>query len=129
MTNQDIYLAALRLSCEVETPGENADYAERAGYLLPLFCTRCAALDAAYRAANGLEEQALPDALPYLMEADFPLSPIFASPASASLASLLTAAENPDLSSFLAGVCSDALAQIRAGIPFRKESILNCYGG
>lgn len=129
MTNQDIYLAALRLSCEVEAPGENADYAERAGYLMPLFCTRCAALDAAYRAANGLKAQELPVTVPYLMTAEFPLSPIFASPASASLASLLTAAENPDLSSFLAGVCADTLAQIQAGIPFQKESILNCYGG
>jgi len=127
LTNRDIYNSALRLASEVDTAGENQDYLERAGYLLPTVCVRCTALDAAYREATGGAKQVLPEDSAYRMDADFPLSSVFSAPASAALAALLVLEENPELSDRLNAYSEKILTEIRNALPLRKESIINHY--
>ena len=127
MTNMEIYNAALRLASEVASEDENGDYLERSGYLLPVACSMCAAADRLYRSAYGLSEQSLPESTLYSMTATFPLSPVFATPVSARLASLLTVQESPELSAALASVSEDALSRILSSLPFRSEKIVDRY--
>lgn len=129
MTNQEIYDAALRLASEVAVSDENQDYLERSGYLLATICSMCAGLDEAYRTARDLEPQDLPAVTKYDLEDNFPLSPAFAAPVSALLASLLVLQEAPELSERLNEVGKSALSCIRATIPFRIQPIVNRYEG
>ena len=127
MTNQDLYNAALRLASEVFAEGENADYAERAEYLLGVLCLRYASLDRDYRLANGMKEATLPT-LPHLsLDTDFPLCEVFASPVSYALAALLVATESPALSDRMEHLADDALASIRQAIPFQNGRITDRY--
>ncbi len=127
MTNQDLYNAALRLASEVASVGENADYEERAEYILGVLCLRYASLDRDYRLANGMKEATLPT-LPHLsLAAQFPLCEVFAAPVSYALAALLVATESPALSDRLEHQADDALVAIRQAIPFQSERISDRY--
>ena len=57
MTAQEILDAAIAMACEDPSDTDaNADYVDRAPYLLASFLTRCAPLDRAYRRAHGTGE-------------------------------------------------------------------------
>ncbi len=127
MTNQNIFDAALRLACEVETAGENLDYAERACYLLPTVCAQYAGLDAAYRSVFGEEQQSLPTSLCYTLSAGFPLTDRFAPAASALLASLLVADEAPTLCKHLQEQADALCGELQRALPFRREATVNAY--
>ena len=127
MTNQALYDAALRLASEVYAEGENADYEERAEYLLGVLCLRYASLDEAYRTANGLEKASLPT-LPHLpLSEEFPLCEVFSAPLSSALAALLVATESPSLANRLERLAADSLDAIRQAIPFQSERITDRY--
>lgn len=127
MTNQEIYSIALRLASEVGTVGLNADYEERAGYLLALLCKRYASLDGAYREAHGQEVQSLPDTVPLPLSSAFPLAEPLSAPVAAALAALLVAAESPALADRLDRLAADAEDSVRQSIPCSVETITDRY--
>lgn len=127
MTNRSIYDAALRLVSEVDLPSTNADYEERAQYLLPVVCHGFAALDRALRASTDRTSQVFPTDAVYQLDGSFPLSDAFLSPASALLASMLVIEENPELSDRLERMSRNMTDSLRASIPFSLETIVNRY--
>ncbi len=127
MTNQEIYSIALRLASEVGTVGLNADYEERAGYLLALLCKRYAPLDGAYRKAYGMEEQTLPNVVPIKLSSAFPLADALSTPVAAALAALLVSAESPTLADRLDRLAADAASALRQSLPCSVEAITDRY--
>lgn len=127
MTNRDIYKAALGLASERQASTQNTDYEERACFLLPVVCARCARLDSFWRIANDQAPHSLPESCSWSLDADFPLSAPFASPASALLASLLVLEENPELSASLSGLCSALLEELSRAIPWQTENTVQKY--
>ena len=127
MTNRDVYKAALGLASERQASDQNTDYEERACFLLPVVCARCARLDSFWRAANDEEPHSLPESCAWSLDADFPLSAPFASPASVLLASLLVLEENPTLSDALSELGSALLEELSRAIPWQIESTVQKY--
>ncbi len=128
MTNRALYDAALRLVSEVDLPNTNADYEERAGFLLPVICQRLAPLDKALRASANQAEATIPTSVPWALKDRFPLSDALLSAASSLLAAMLVIQENPALSDRLSKMSLDAEQSVRASIPFSLEPIVNRYG-
>ncbi len=127
LTNQNIYDIALRLAGELGTVGLNADYQERAGYLLSLLCRRYVPLENAYRKAHGQEPFAPSISVPLALSSAFPLSEDLSVPVSASLAALLVCAESPELANRLEQLAADAAETIREALPFSVASIVKRY--
>lgn len=128
MTNRALYDAALRLVSEIDLPNTNADYEERAGFLLPVICHRLAPLDKALRTSNNDMGYMIPYTIPWSLGDPFPLSDALLPAASALLASMLVIQENPELSDRLSKISLDAEQSVHASIPFSIEPIVNKYG-
>ena len=126
MINRDIYNAALRLVGEVST-SDSPDYSARSAPLLAIVYNECASLDAAYRAANGLEPSSWSYTASIVLDTAFPFCDIFFGPAAYSLASLLTFDENADLSKNLYQRFSSLIEDIRRGLPTTSEPITDVY--
>lgn len=92
-----------------------------------MVCARCARLDSFWRIANDEAPHSLPESCSWSLDADFPLSAPFASPASALLASLLVLEENPELSASLSGLCSALLEELSRAIPWQTENTVQKY--
>ncbi len=127
MKCQDIFLAALKLIGEVGGAEENADYAERASYILASFISEASEADAKYRLAHGLSPITLTESVYIALTADFPLHARFAAAAAHYLSSLLICDENPELSDTLYDKYCDGVMRILKSLPAIKESIKNEY--
>ncbi len=126
MTNRDIFNAAVYLAGET-VPAGNADYEIRSASLLALIYTECAALDAAYRSANGLDADEQTPRVSVSLSDPFPLCEVFSAPAAYALAALLTLDENAELSKTMDLRFSSLIEQIRRGIPAATEPITDIY--
>lgn len=127
MKNRDILNAAISLCGELRSSGFFEDYEERTGALLPLVISHFESKDRAWRMANGLEEQPQnPSAIPVL-DSDFPLSRLFATPAAAMLASLLVIGENPEMSDRLNDLSLRTAKTITLETPMISEKIAEQY--
>ena len=125
MTFREIYESAVHLICE--DPADSFDYEERSGYLLASFCTQAHGADKRYRTANGLGAAGeIPEVCADL-NADFPLSPIFAPCAVFYVAALLALDENEELSDKLFARYSDGMSDILSALPCRQEPIADRY--
>ena len=129
MLNEDVYGMALHLAGELTFTDvtANSDYRERAGYLIPVICRQCEGAENAYRRRKGLDPVSLPEAVPYSMRSDFPLSAPLATVAALGLASLLVADENPDLGATLQEQYTQSRSGFLGQIPAQCEPITDCY--
>lgn len=129
MKNQEIYDAALHLASELTSTDQtvNADYRERAPYLLAMVCRQCEPTENACRTAKGKSAVVLPATLTYALTDSFPLSDALASAAAFGLACLLTADENPDLSADFRARFREQLASLTVALPMRPEPITDRY--
>ena len=129
MTNEEVYQAALHLVGERNSTDStvNADYREHSGYLLAMVCRQCEPVENAYRQANSAEQVTLPNQLCYQLTDAFPLSAPLSTAAAFGLAALLTADENPALSSDLHGRFRASLEEILASLPMQCGSITDRY--
>ncbi len=127
MQNRDIFHAAISLCGELRSVGHLEDYEERTIHLLPLVFYHFGAKDRAWRKANRMEEQ--DDILPTVisLDAQFPLSQVFATPAAAMLASLLVIGENPDMSEQLNELALRTAKTISLETPMISEKIAEKY--
>ncbi len=126
--NRDIYLSALKLIGESEDFEINADYSDRAPYLLAAFCTDADETERAYREANGLGKRGEFEAVRLGLEANFPFAEKFATSASLYLAAMLVIDENPELSDKIYERYCDLMARIQSELPSRIEKIADRYG-
>ncbi len=128
MTAQEILEAAIALACEDPTDKDaNADYAERAPYLLASFLTQCAPLDRRYRRAHTLGDGSAFDGASFALDNVFPLSSAFAPAAIYYLAAMLVLDENEAMSDRFFALYSDTLASIQSTLPATVEPILDKY--
>ena len=127
MVCREIYEAALRLLSESVVDGENADYEERAPYLIAAFCTDVKETDAAWRRAYAEEGQGEWNAVYVSLDDIFPLAERFAPAAAYYLAAMLVLENNEDMSDRLYDRCSDLVSAVREGIPCEISPIINRY--
>ncbi len=126
MKNQSIYDAALRLLAESTVAGENADYEERAPFLLAAFCTETAHLDSRYRHAAD-SEVVLREAVCLPLEEEFPLSDRFTTAAALYLAAMLILDSDEERSDKLYAQYCDAIMRISQAIPATLMPITDKY--
>ena len=127
MTNRDVFNAAISLCSELRSTGFHEDYEERAIDLLPLVIYHFLSKDRAWRDANKLEKQEEIPPIAISMDAQFPLSRIFATPAAAMLASLLVIGENPEMSDRLSELSLRSAKTIVLETPMISEKIAERY--
>ncbi len=127
MTVRDIYDSALSLIGENAELGSDADYSERAPYIVAIFCDKVANIDRSYRETHGLEEQKYFNAVRLGLDTDFPLCPRFTDSAVHYLAAMLVLYENEVLHDKLFSIQCDLLAKAISEIPCYKEKIVNVY--
>lgn len=127
MTCKDIYRNALAILAESMIEGDNADFEERAPYLLANFCTELFDRDSAIRhflgEAQGEEFQSV--FLP--LESDFPLLSRFAPAAAIYLAAMLIADDNQEFHEKLYERYCDTISSVCENISAISEKILNRY--
>ncbi len=121
----EIYEAALAMIGE-RCAANNADYAERAPYLLAAFCGEAGGLDRLYRRAKGCGEQPGFGAVMIELASPFPLSGRFMRPASLYLAAMLVLDEDEELSDRLYGKYCDAMSAICSEVG-ATEKIIDVY--
>ncbi len=127
MKNKEIYNSALRLLASGGEPQENADYEERAPYILASFCNEMLELDKAIRTFLELKPSSLTPTVWLDLEADFPLLDRFFSLAAKHLAAMLIIDEDGELSDKLYNMYCEGIALITKELPARLESIINKY--
>ena len=127
MQNRDIYISALSHIGELHDE-ENADYMERAPYLLAAFCTECADTDAEYRKLHSLPSRTKTDAVYIPLDTDFPCADRFAIAAAVYIAAMLVIDENMELSDKLFDRYCDIMSTIQSELPSTVEKIVNRYG-
>jgi hypothetical protein len=127
MTNNDIYTSALAILAEGTSEGDNADYEERAPYLIAAFCTEAKDADSALRKALDEPMGAEFNAVFVPLEDDFPLLDRFSSAAALYLAAMLIIDDFPELSDKIYDKYSDAMSSICSSVPAVCESIQNRY--
>ncbi len=127
MTLRNVYETALRLLGEIECTAGEDDLAERAPYIGAALCTEVSALDKAYRAAFGLDEEAAFPALYINLEDSFPLADRFAPAAAYYMAAMLILEQDNELYESLFDRWCSALAEISEEIPFVKGSTADVY--
>lgn len=127
MQNRDIYISALSHIGEFNTE-DNADYMERAPYLLAAFCTECAETDTAYRKLHSLPPRSASDTVYIPLDTDFPCADRFASAAAIYLAAMLVIDENMELSDKLFDRYCDIMSTIQSELPSTIEKIVDKYG-
>ena len=127
MTCKSIYDAALRLLAESVNPEDNADYEERAPYLIAAFCTEHKDTDARLREFLG--KTAIPDFESLYIELDstFPLLPKLAACASLYVAAMLVIDDFPELSDRLYDRYCDCASRIYESVLGKSEKTSNKY--
>ena len=128
MTVQDIYEAALRILAESSDPADNADYAERAPFIVAAFCTQNADLDKATRRMLGEGSQHDFNAAYIELDDEFPLLERFAPAASLYLASMLVMEDFEDLSDRLYDRYCDLVSRFCEAIGAENSPITDVYG-
>ena len=127
MTNRELFENAIRLLALPNTDDENADYEERAPFLLASFCNEAQEVDSFLRLASGITT-AVDFAKIWLpLDEQFPLLETLAPAASLYLAAMLVLEEDISLSDRLYELYADALSSIRSGISYTLESIADHY--
>ncbi len=127
MTLRSVYDTALRVLGESIGSAAEGELEERAPYIGAALCTEASALDCAYRAAFGLEDQPQFAALYIALDDPFPLADRFAPAAAYYMAALLILDEDGELYENLFDRWCTALAEISAEIPFVKGSTEDVY--
>jgi len=127
LTNQEIYTGALQLISEQPNAEENADYRERASYLIATFCTECARLDEAWRETHGLKSASPDYPICVDMAGEFSCCDRFVPAACTYVASMLVLDENEGLSDRLYDRYSDLMATVCSEIPAPIEKIVEKY--
>ncbi len=129
MLCRDIYKAALGKLSEKADSARNADYAERAPYILANVVSDLRTLDDFYRESHGLPKAPeLPGTEVCLPLTDpFPLADRFAGAVIEYLASALILRQNSELSDAFFSRFSHAVTAITAEIPAEKQRILDKY--
>ncbi len=127
MKNKEIYDSALSLLAQSSKDGDNADYEERAPYLISNFCYEVLELDRIARKLLGLPEAKdnIPSALS--LDVDFPLLDRFISSAVKYLAAMLVIDEDGELSDRLFDMYCDGVSRLREELPAAIENIVNKY--
>lgn len=129
MTYQDIFDAAVKLVCEETADSStNADYLERAPYLLAAFLNECDETDARYRKANGLEARLPFDKAQVTMSDAFLLCGCFTAPAVYYVSAMLVIDENEEMSDRFFARYSDLLSSILQTLPTTVETMKDRYG-
>ncbi|NLW73999.1 MAG: hypothetical protein GX057_03765 [Clostridiales bacterium] len=121
----EIYEAALSMIGE-RNAVHNADYAERAPYLLAAFCCEAAQIDRLYRKTKGYGKQPEFGSVMIELASPFSLSPRFLGPASLYLAAMLVLDEDEELSDRLYGKYCDAMSAICSEVG-ATEKIIDVY--
>ena len=130
MTYRELFDAAVRMVAENAEEGDVTDYEDRSSYLLATVSNQCAALDRAYRLANGAIDTALIKVgVCVMLDETFPLSDAFAPAVTYYLAAMLVLDENEEMSDTLFSRYADAIAQLRSQMPAVTEKIVNRYDG
>lgn len=125
ITCTEIYESALAMIGE-RCAAQNADYAERAPYLLAAFCGEAGGIDRLYRKAKCCGEQPEFGAVMIELASHFPLSSRFFGPASLYLAAMLVLDEDEELSDRLYGRYCDAMSAICSEVG-ATEKIIDVY--
>lgn len=129
MTYQEIFEAAVKMVCEeTGSASANADYLERAPYLLAAYLNECDATEARYRQANGLEKRPPFDGIQITMSDEFLLSGRFTTPAVYYLSAMLVIDENEEMSDRFFSLYSDSLSSISNTLPGKIEALNDRYG-
>ncbi len=127
MKNKEIYESALNLLAQSSGSGDNADYEERAPYLIANFCNDVLELDAAARKLLGLPASTLSSFIVQELEDDFPLLDRFVSAAVRYLAAMLVIDEDGELSDRLFDMYCEGISRIREELPAVLENIVDKY--
>ena len=128
MTVKDIYEATLRILAESLDEGDNADYEERAPYLIAAFCTQTEDVDRALRKSLGESSQMDFNSVYIALEDEFPLLDRFAPAAALYLASMLVMDDFEALSDRLYEKYCDHISKICDNFPTLNTSIVDKYG-
>lgn len=127
MTYRELYDSALRIVSETEQDSGDADYEERAGYLLATFCNECSSIDKSYRTAHKIPAISFSPATVVNLSDSFPLHEALAPAAVYYLGAMLVSDENEPLSDRLFSLYTDAIATIQSGLPCLNHTIVNHY--
>ena len=128
MTNREIFFSAMRFIGEPPSAIENADYEDRAPYLIAAFCSEAAQTASAYCEANGITVDTEVDLVFLDLDLPFPYADRFAMAAALYLAAMLVIDENIELSDKLFDRYCYAMATIQSEIPSQIEKIAQKYG-
>ncbi len=122
-----VYESALCLLAESTAATENADYEERAPYILAVFCNEALALDEAMRKFTGQEEDISFDGIYLGLDDKFPLLPRFATLAALYLAAMLVLDDNAELSDKLYEKYEQGMRAVCDGMIGLNQSITDKY--
>ena len=121
MLCEDIYYSALALLGESMNKSDNADYVERAPYLIAAFCTEVQERDKSWRASLKLGDQSTWNPVFISLDESFPLSERFASAAAFYVAAMLVVESDEDLSDKLYDRFCDAISTIDSNISIAQD--------
>ena len=127
MKNRDIYELALAFLAENGDRTVNADYEERAGYLLSAFATEILEVNRIF--SESVNDEAI-RAVPLYLALDeaFPMHDRFAAAAGMYLAAMLVLSEDAELSDKLFSRYCDAMSRAVTEIPMVSGKTVDRYG-
>jgi hypothetical protein len=129
MLLRDIYQSALRFLAESTNASDNADYEERAPYILATLCCELQSADSTLRKFLGKATASISDSVYLPLDSEFPLLPRFSGIAALYLAAMLILDDNSSLSDSLYDKYCDAVSSIYASIESVSESVKDVYFG
>ena len=129
MLLRDIYQSALRFLAESTAEGDNADYEERAPYILATLCRELQSADSTLRKFLGKAAAHISDSVYLPLDSEFPLLPRFSGIAALYLAAMLILDDNSALSDSLYDKYCDAVSSVYASIESVAESVKDVYFG
>lgn len=134
MLCEDIYGSALAILGESQDTSDNADYEERAPYLIAAFCSEAQETDKEWRNSLSLDAQSTWDPVCISLDELFPLSDRFASAAAFFVAAMLVVDSNETLYDKLYDRFCESMSAIDSSIAepepeefYILESITNKY--
>lgn len=127
MLCSEILAASLKLLGEAGGIDDNADYAERAPYIIASFIGEAIDVDKKYRLANNIEGDADFEGVFIDLDQEFPLCERLISPAVLYLSSMLLSDESPELSEDYYERYCDSISSVCSSLPFDSQDIKNCY--
>ena len=127
MITSTIYTSAISLISESTDESQNADYKERAPYLIGNFCGQVRGIDATLRKIRGEQAASFASPAAVSLNTEFPLLDDFIAPASLYLAAMLVIDYDPELYDRLFAQYSDAISMVCSSISGSCESIINQY--